>query len=217
MPGESAEYFLRFGKLARASSGGFPGRCGTLRASSFFRRAFCLSRKRFVRCRRTRFFFQRLQPRARTRRRTLPLGTRLLPAFIILFRFAPRLLRNRAAFWRGKFHTGPTRFGKPDGNRLLGGTRTMFSFADVFHFLADKFTGLCGRRFPLRFISTRSFDRLLFWHNDSFQKNGRTARWTRNLKSPARQNLVRKNRLRGKSRSRSAKNQPRGVQSKPKQ
>jgi hypothetical protein len=40
----------------------------------------------------------------------------------------------------------------------------MFSFADVFHFFADKFAGLCGRRFALSLVFTSPFDSVLFWH-----------------------------------------------------
>ena len=43
----------------------------------------------------------------------------------------------------------------------------MFSFADVFHFFADKFARLGGRRFPFARVFFCSFDRFFFWHNES--------------------------------------------------
>jgi hypothetical protein len=44
----------------------------------------------------------------------------------------------------------------------------MFSFANMFHFLADKFPGLGGGRFSLCFIFSCSFERFFFWHTNPF-------------------------------------------------
>ncbi len=41
----------------------------------------------------------------------------------------------------------------------------MFSFADVFHFFANKFAGLCKWRFALSLVFTSPFDTVLFWHS----------------------------------------------------
>jgi hypothetical protein len=41
----------------------------------------------------------------------------------------------------------------------------MFAFADVFHFFADKFAGLCGWRLALALVFTSPFDSVLFWHD----------------------------------------------------
>ena len=41
----------------------------------------------------------------------------------------------------------------------------MFPFADVFHFFADKFAGLCGWRFARSLVFTSPFDGVLFRHS----------------------------------------------------
>jgi hypothetical protein len=40
----------------------------------------------------------------------------------------------------------------------------MFSLANVFHFLADKFTGLRARRFALARVAARAFDGSFLGH-----------------------------------------------------
>jgi hypothetical protein len=42
----------------------------------------------------------------------------------------------------------------------------------VFHFFADKFAGLCGRRFALSLVFTSPFDSVLFWHGKNLSPKG---------------------------------------------
>jgi hypothetical protein len=66
---------------------------------------------------------------------------------------------------RGQFHASTPRLRQANGNGLLRRTRAMFPFADVFHFFADKFAGLCGWRFAFSLVFTGPFDSVLFWHS----------------------------------------------------
>ncbi len=40
----------------------------------------------------------------------------------------------------------------------------MFTFPNMFHFFADEFAGLCGRRFAFVFVFARPLDWFFFWH-----------------------------------------------------
>jgi len=42
----------------------------------------------------------------------------------------------------------------------------MFALSDVFHFFADKFARLSGRRFAFAFIFTGAFECFGFWHQE---------------------------------------------------
>jgi hypothetical protein len=92
----------------------------------------------------------------------------LASLFQIAFGFAARSLCRCAFFWRRQFHPGPTGLRQANRNRLPGRSRAMFTLADMFHFLADKFTCLRRRRFTFPFIFTSAFDRFFFWHNTLF-------------------------------------------------
>src|SRR5262249_49858535 len=64
----------------------------------------------------------------------------------------------------------PARFGKSNGNRLLGGTGAMLATTDVLHFLADELTGLSGRRLAFARLLPGAFDGSFFRHG-SFSCN----------------------------------------------
>src|SRR5438045_2623200 len=65
-------------------------------------------------------------------------------AFVIsaLCAFA-RPFRGLSFLGRRQLHACASRFGKADGNRLLGRAGAMFSLADVFDCFLDEFAGLC--------------------------------------------------------------------------
>lgn len=69
-----------------------------------------------------------------------------------------------SAFRRGKLYARAARFGQSYGNRLLGRTSAVFSFADVMHFFAHKLARLSAWRFSLFLVPVRSFDYFFFWH-----------------------------------------------------
>jgi hypothetical protein len=87
-------------------------------------------------------------------------------ARVLIFPFGllAGFFRHTTPLWRWQFHPGPSRLGKPDCDSLLGRTGTMFALADVLHFLAYKFAGLCRWRLALPLRGSCSFDSLLFWH-----------------------------------------------------
>lgn len=79
--------------------------------------------------------------------------------------FAPRRFRRASFFGWGEFHAGASGLGKTNGDRLLGVTCAMFSFADMVHLFPDKFPGLRRGRLSFRGIAMRAFDRGSFWHD----------------------------------------------------
>src|SRR5919108_3615203 len=87
-----------------------------------------------------------------------------LAVTVSMLRAAPGLLRSFALFRRRQLHAGATGLGKPDRDRLFRRTGAVFARADVFHRLADEFTGLSGGRFPLALVLPSSFDGLLLRH-----------------------------------------------------
>jgi hypothetical protein len=44
-------------------------------------------------------------------------------------------------------------------------SRAVLSFANVMHLFAHEFAGLGARRFAFFFVSLRSFNYFLFWHD----------------------------------------------------
>ena len=123
-----------------------------------------LTRQGPMRSGRARLLLQRLLDRARPCRRGLlrPSGGAFLRIALRLF---PRAPRGGAFFrWR-KFHSRSPPLGKADRDRLPGRPRSMFSFANVFHFFAHKFPGLSGRRFPFPLIFAGPVDHIFCWHN----------------------------------------------------
>ena len=75
-----------------------------------------------------------------------------------------------------EFHSGAARFGQPDGDGLLGRTRSVLSFAHVIDLFMNKFTGLCTGRFPCFGVLTRALDGFLLGHAFSFFVSGRSRR-----------------------------------------
>jgi hypothetical protein len=65
--------------------------------------------------------------------------------------------------WR-KLYPGTPRFGKADGDGLLGASRTMLPFADVMHFLPDKLAGLGGWCFSFLLVLVSTSQSFLFRH-----------------------------------------------------
>src|SRR5690348_13789702 len=65
---------------------------------------------------------------------------------------------------RRQIDAGPTRLGQPDGDRLLGRSRAVLSFANVMHLLADEFTRLRRRRLAFALVLSCSFDGFFVWH-----------------------------------------------------
>jgi len=59
--------------------------------------------------------------------------------------------------WRAKFDSRAPSLGEPNRNRLLGGTRAVFAFANVVHFLAHEFAGLGGGGFTLAPVAASPF------------------------------------------------------------
>src|SRR5213083_1905997 len=82
----------------------------------------------------------------------------------VLFCFASRGLRSRALFRGRQFYSGPPRFRKSDGDRLLGAARTVFAFPNVVDLLAHEFARLGRWRFALGRVAPRSCECRLFWH-----------------------------------------------------
>src|SRR5437763_7460288 len=70
----------------------------------------------------------------------------------------------------GERHAGAARFRKTDGYRLLARARTVSSFADVLHLLADEFTRDGARGFALTSFSTCAFEGAFFGHGVSFHR-----------------------------------------------
>jgi hypothetical protein len=65
-----------------------------------------------------------------------------LPLAICAHRAPACLLRNSPFRRRRKPHACSSRFRKTDGNRLLRGSRSMLSFANMMHLLANKLARL---------------------------------------------------------------------------
>src|SRR5437667_457979 len=59
------------------------------------------------------------------------------------------------------------RLGQADRDGLFGGSRAVLAFADVVHFLADKFTGLGRWGLAFAFIPGGAFERFFLGHDDS--------------------------------------------------
>jgi hypothetical protein len=64
-----------------------------------------------------------------------------------------------------QLHAGAPRLRKPDSDSLFRVGGAMLSFANVVHLFADEFAGLSARRFTFFFVSLRSFNDFLFWHD----------------------------------------------------
>jgi len=71
---------------------------------------------------------------------------------------------GRGMTGRAQFHACAAGFGQADGDRLLGGPRTVFAFADVVHFFAHKFAGLGGGGFSFLTVFLGSPDGFPFRH-----------------------------------------------------
>ncbi len=65
-----------------------------------------------------------------------------------------------------QLHAGAPRFGEANGNGLLGRSRTMFSFANVVHLLADELSRLGAGGFPLALVFACMLNRFLLRHSD---------------------------------------------------
>ena len=119
-----------------------------------------LTRQRGPRCSRMAFALERRSHRARSRR------GRFSAAVV---RGTSRGLTRPCAGTLGcsQPDSGATRLRKPDGNRLLGRSRAVFSLADVFDLFPNEFSSLGGWRLALRSIAPRALNRFLFRHRSS--------------------------------------------------
>jgi hypothetical protein len=103
-----------------------------------------------------RFALERALGRRRAARPAGTLRWSATSAGGIARRLAARGRGSRALLRRRQIHTGPPRFRKADGNRLLGGAGAMLALADVMHLFADEFARLRGRRLALTPVAARS-------------------------------------------------------------
>src|SRR6266700_8354118 len=83
---------------------------------------------------------------------------------ISMLRAASSFLRCLASRRRREIDARPARLGQANGNRLLGGLRSVLAFANVVHFFADELPRLRRRRLSLAFILLGSFHGFLFGH-----------------------------------------------------
>src|SRR5207253_9650345 len=74
------------------------------------------------------------------------------------------LCPGRACLGRRQIDSGAARLGKSNGDRLLGGSCPMLSFADVMHLFADEFTRLRRWRFAFALVFLCTFECFFFWH-----------------------------------------------------
>jgi hypothetical protein len=88
---------------------------------------------------------------------------------LAFFAVAPRLfssaLRSISSSRLGQFHTCASSFRKADRDSLFCVRRAMLSFTNVMHLFADEFAGLSAGRLAFFFVSLRSFNYFLFWHD----------------------------------------------------
>jgi hypothetical protein len=81
---------------------------------------------------------------------------------------AIRLLRRGATFWRrSQLHSGFSRFGESNCNRLLGIAYPVLPFAHVMDFLADEFSRLRAGRFTFFCVVPGAPDSFLIGHFSS--------------------------------------------------
>src|SRR5215213_1549175 len=66
---------------------------------------------------------------------------------------------------RWQLHSRTASFGQSNRNRLFGGTRAMFAFANVMDLFAHEFSCLGRGRFALSLVPACSSKRLFLWHN----------------------------------------------------
>jgi hypothetical protein len=95
-----------------------------------------------------------------------------LPLAISACRAPASLLRSPALRRRPKFHSCPPRFGKPDGNRLLGRAHAMFALANVLNLLAHKLARLRARGFALAHVFPRASHGLFIGHGIRYFRAG---------------------------------------------
>lgn len=141
----------------------------TITGTTFARSRMRLARERAMRSRGVRLAAQSFFHCARSCRRRLLFA--LARAFGgIAHRLFPHFGRGRSFFRRRQFHPGTPRFRKADRDRLFRRARTVLAFADVIHFLADKFARLGRRRFSFALVFAGPFHRFFFWHNTNISR-----------------------------------------------
>src|SRR5258708_17858590 len=82
---------------------------------------------------------------------------RLLSFAKVTGRLLASCLRRFAFLWDGQLHPSPPCLGQTNRNRLFGGTRAMFTFANVLDLFAHKLAGLRTRRFTFGLIFRGAF------------------------------------------------------------
>jgi hypothetical protein len=135
------------------------GRCGTVAGAALPGGGVRVPRERKMRRRGAAFALQRAERRALAFPRRLPM---LHGGGTIGTRLAPRGRRGRAGC--RQLHPGASRFRQADRNGLLGRPGAMLALADVFHFLAYEFAGLCAGRFSLALVARDASHRGCFRH-----------------------------------------------------
>ena len=173
LPGARA----RAGRLApcRAAPGGplrpdrLLRRCAPLARAPPHCGAVCLRSECRARCRRPGLAPQRAPYRPR------PLGGRPPappPSGYVARGLSRRLLRRPPRPRRRQLHARSPGLRQPDGDRLLGRSGTVLSFADVVYFLAHELASLRRFGLPLRRISPGTLDGFLLWHGRHLCRQG---------------------------------------------
>src|SRR5438270_5160605 len=139
--------------------------CGlaTRTGSSLSSRAARLPRQTLARCRSPPFTLERTRDGPRALRGGLAPARGLAPAQVAL-RFPPRFRGSFSSLGRPKFHAGAPRLREATRNRILRRARSMLALANVVHFFANDFSGLCARRLPFFFILPCLFHAFFLWH-----------------------------------------------------
>src|SRR4030095_13403897 len=166
------------GKLSNAilsflfsGAGSFLRRSGALGFGALPRGGASLPRKRLFRSGGPAFALERLRNCARPGPRWR-FGLAFRPLLELALGFAARFLRSRAFLRRRQLYSSPASLRQTDHNCLFGRSRTVFSLADMFHFLAHKLTGLGRGRLAFALVLASTFNCFFFWHNRLFSLTG---------------------------------------------
>ena len=81
----------------------------------------------------------------------------LLALFVVPFRMAAHCFACPASLWGSQLNSGAPRFGKSNGNGLLGRAGAVLPFADMVKFFADKLPCLGGGCLSFALFFVRPF------------------------------------------------------------
>ena len=129
-------------------------------------RGLGVPRQRLARRGRPRLALQSSQTGSGSLRRRLSPPARLTCP-IILRRALTRALGRLPLPRRLQLHTGPSRLGQTDRDRLFRGSRAVFAFTDVLDLFMDELACLCRRRLAFTFCLASAFDGSFLWHRTS--------------------------------------------------